>query len=55
MTLEYSAVLKDGFWPISRVSASFEDQLTKTGDVHEEFDDDHHFVEHAQDCLTESF
>ena len=55
MPLEYSAVLRDGFWPMSRVAPSFEDQYRETGDVCEEFDEDNHFIEQARDHPAESF
>ena len=47
MPLEYNAVLKDGFWPMSRVGPSFEDQFTEASDVWEEYDEDEHFVGQA--------
>ena len=55
MPLEYNAVLKDGFWPMSRVGPSFEDQFTEAGDVREEYDEDEHFVGQARDRPLESF
>ena len=55
MPLEYNAVLKDGFWPMSRVGPSFEDQFTEAGDVREEYDEDEHFVGQARDLPLESF
>ena len=45
MHFEYDAILRDGFWPMSRVSASFEDEFIVVGDVRDEFDKDEHFVE----------
>ena len=38
-----------------RVVPSFEDQFTEIGDIHEEFDEDVHFVGQTQDHPTESF
>ena len=40
-------MLRDGFWSTSRVAPSFEDQFTETSDVHDEFDEDDHFVGQA--------
>ena len=47
MPLECSVVLRDGFWPMSRVGPSFEDQFTEAGDIREEYDEDEHFVGQA--------
>ena len=55
MPLEYNAMLKDGFWPMSRVGPSFEDQFIEAGDVREEYDEDEHFVGQARDRPLESF
>ena len=55
MPLEYNAVLKDGFWPMSRVGPSFEDQFMEAGDVREEYDENEHFVGQARDHPLESF
>ena len=55
MPFEYDAILRDGFWPMSRVSASFKDEFSKTGDICEEFDEDEHFVGQARDYPAESF
>ena len=55
MPLEYSEVLRDGFWPMSRVRPSFEDQFMEAGDVREEYDEDEHFDRQAQDRPLESF
>ena len=33
-------ILKDGFWPITRVAPSFEDEFTETSNVCEEYDKD---------------
>ena len=53
MLEEYNTTLKNGFWAMTRVVLSFEDEFTKTSDVCEEFNEDEHFVRHAQDCLVE--
>ena len=55
MPLEYNTMLRDGFWPISRVAATFEDQFTETSDVREQYDEDENFVGLSRDCLLESF
>ena len=55
MPLQYNVVLKDGFWPMSRVAPLFEDQFPEIGDICEEFYKDDHFVEEAQDHPMESF
>ena len=44
LPLQYDGVLRDGFWPTSRVAPSFEDEFTETSDIREEFDEDDHFV-----------
>ena len=44
MVFEYNAILRDGFWPMSRVSASFKDEFTKIDDICEDSDKDEHFV-----------
>ena len=51
MPLEYSVVLRDGFWPMSRVGPSFEDQFTEASDIREEYDEDEHFIWQARDHL----
>ena len=55
LPLQYDGVLRDGFWPTSRVAPSFEDEFTETGDIREEFDEDDHFVGQARDRPAESF
>ena len=55
LPLQYDGVLRDGFWPMSRVVPSFEDEFTETGDIREEFDEDDHFVGQARDRPAESF
>ena len=42
--LQYNGILRDGFWPTSRVAPLFEDEFTETGDIREEFDEDDHIV-----------
>ena len=44
MPLVYDVPLKDGFWPMTRVTPSFEDEFTEIGDVCKEYDEDEHFV-----------
>ena len=51
----FDETLKDGFWPTTRVAASFEDEFTEIGKVREEYDADEHFVGQARDRPTESF
>ena len=51
----FEETLKDRFWPTTRVAPSFEDEFTETGNVHEEYDEDKHFVSQARDCPAESF
>ena len=55
LPLQYDGVLRDGFWPTSRVAPSFEDEFTETSDIREEFDEDDHFVGQARDRPAESF
>ena len=55
MPFEYNAILRDGFWPMSRVAPSFEDQFIDIDDVCEEFNENGYFVHQARDCLVESF
>ena len=43
MLFEYDATLRDGFWPIPRVSTLFKDEFIETSDVLEEFDENEHF------------
>ena len=40
----FDETLKNGFWPITRVAPSFEDEFTETGNVCKEYDEDNHFV-----------
>ena len=42
--IEPSAILKDGFWPSSRVERAEGDELNDDGEVHEEFAEDDAFV-----------
>ena len=52
---EYDETLKDGFWPTTRVTPSFEDEFMETGNVHKEYEEDEHFVGQACDCPIELF
>ena len=54
MPLQYDVVLRDRFWPTSRVAPSFEDEFIDTSDICEEFDEDDHFVGQARDRPTKS-
>ena len=53
--LQYDAILRDGFWPMSKVAPLFEDEFTEIGDICEQFDEDDHFVGQARDRPTKSF
>ena len=52
---EFDETLNNGFWPRIRVTPSFEDEFTKTLDVHKEYDEDEDFIGQAQDRLVEMF
>ena len=53
--IRFDETLKDGFWPTIRVALSFEDEFIETDNVHEEYDEDQHFVGQTCDCPAESF
>ena len=55
LPLQYNGVLRDGFWPTSRVAPSFEDEFIEIGDIREEFDEDDHFVGQARDRPAKLF
>ena len=44
LPLEYDETLKDGFWLMTRVAPSLENEFTKRGDVCEENNEDDHFA-----------
>ena len=44
LPLEYGKMLKDDFWPITRIAPSFENQSIDTSNICEEFYEDKHFV-----------
>ena len=51
----FDETLKDGFWPTTKVTPSFEDEFIETGNVREEYDEDEHFLGQARDRSAESF
>ena len=53
--LPISNVLKDGFWPTTRVQASVEDQVADDREDHEEFGEDEAYVGPLRGRLQPSF
>ena len=51
---KFDETLKDGFWPTTRVAPSFEDEFMETSNLHEEYDEDEHFISQAHNRLAES-
>lgn len=49
------AILRDGFWPMSRIAPSFVDQFAENGEFLEEYAEDDHFVGQARDRPPQSF
>ena len=47
MPLELDEKLKDGFWSMTRVAPSFEDEFIEVIDVDKEYDEDEHYVGHT--------
>jgi hypothetical protein len=47
--------LRDGFWPLSQIVSTPEDEFIEDGNVREEYDEVVHFVGQRQDRPTPSF
>jgi len=50
-----SMVLKDGFWPTTRIQSSFANQIAENGKVREEFGEDEAYVRPLRHCPQPSF
>ena len=48
-------VLRDGFWPTTRVEANRADELNEDGEEHEEFGEDDPYVGPLRGCPNPSF
>jgi hypothetical protein len=48
-------LLRDGFWPISQIASSVEDQFMEDGSVRKEYNEDDHFIGQRWDHPIPSF
>jgi hypothetical protein len=48
-------LLRDGFWPETRIASTIEDQFSEDGSVCKQYDEDDIFVGQRQDRPTPSF
>lgn len=55
VSIEPSNVLRDGFWPLSRIDATLEDQFAEDGELREEFGEDEAYVGEIRDRPQPSF
>jgi hypothetical protein len=55
LSIQPISSLWDGFWPVSRIASTVEDQFMEDGSVREEYDADDHFVGQRRDYPTPSF
>ena len=51
---KFDETLKDGFWPTIRIAPSFEDEFMETSILHEEYDEDKHFIGQAHNRFAKS-
>jgi hypothetical protein len=55
LSIQPMPLLRDGFWPISRIVSTTKDEFIEDGSVRIEYDEDDRFIGQRLDCPTPLF